>query len=138
MNSRLDTIQAAILLEKLAIFADEIEARQTVAARYAEELADVVKVPVVIEGGVSVWAQYTVEHENRDGLAKHLKMQGIPSAAYYPVPMHKQAPYARYPQPAGMSISEAAANRVIALPMHAYLDAKMQDVIIAAIRSYTG
>lgn len=138
MNSRLDTIQAAILLEKLAIFAEEIEARQTVAKRYAEGLDGVVKVPTVIEGGVSVWAQYTVEHEDRGGLAAHLKTQGVPSAAYYPVPMHRQAPYAHYPQPGGLPVSEAAADRVIALPMHAYLDAATQDRIIQAVRGFNG
>jgi dTDP-4-amino-4,6-dideoxygalactose transaminase len=136
MNSRLDTIQAAILLEKLAIFADEIEARQTVAARYADGLAGVVKVPVVIDGGVSVWAQYTVEHDDRDGLAAHLKNQGVPSAAYYPVPLHRQVPYARYPQPGGLIVSEEAAKRVIALPMHPYLEPAAQNKIIAAIVGY--
>ncbi len=138
MNSRLDTIQAAILLEKLTIFADEIDARQTVAARYAEGLAGAVKVPAVIEGGVSVWAQYTVEHDDRDGLAAHLKTQGVPSAAYYPVPMHLQAPYARYPQPGGLPVSEAAADKVIALPMHAYLGADTQNCIIEAVLGYNG
>ncbi len=138
MNSRLDTLQAAILIEKLAVFASEIEARQTVAARYAEGLSDVVKVPAVISGGVSVWAQYTVEHDDRDGLAAHLKTQGVPTAAYYPVPMHRQAPYAHYPQPGGLPVSEAAADRVIALPMHAYLEADIQDRIIAAVRGYNG
>ena len=138
MNSRLDTIQAAILLEKLAIFADEIDARQTVAARYAEGLKGIAKTPVVIDGGLSVWAQYTIEHDDRDGLAAHLKTQGVPTAAYYPVPMHQQAPYAHFPQPGGLPVSEAAAERVLALPMHAYLDATTQGRIIEAIRGYNG
>jgi dTDP-4-amino-4,6-dideoxygalactose transaminase len=138
MNSRLDTLQAAILIEKLAIFADEIEARQAVAERYAEGLDGVVKIPVVIGGGVSVWAQYTVEHADRDGLAAHLKTQGVPSAAYYPVPMHRQAPYTHFPQPGGLPVSEAAAERVIALPMHAYLEPDTQDRIIEAVRGYNG
>jgi len=138
MNSRLDTLQAAILIEKLAVFASEIEARQTVAARYAEGLDGVVKVPHVIEGGVSVWAQYTIEHPDRDGLAAHLKTQGVPTAAYYPVPMHRQTPYAHYPQPGGLPASEAAADRVIALPMHAYLEPRTQDLIVEAVRGYNG
>ena len=138
INSRLDTIQAAILLEKLAIFADEIDARQTVAARYAEGLKGIAKTPVVIDGGVSVWAQYTIEHDDRDGLAAHLKTQGIPTAAYYPVPMHRQAPYAHFPQPGGLPISDAAADRVLALPMHAYLDPETQDRIIEAVCGYNG
>ncbi|MFV4677305.1 DegT/DnrJ/EryC1/StrS family aminotransferase, partial [Mycobacterium tuberculosis] len=82
--------------------------------------------------------QYTVEHEDRGGLAAHLKTQGVPSAAYYPVPMHRQAPYAHYPQPGGLPVSEAAADRVIALPMHAYLDAATQDRIIQAVRGFNG
>jgi dTDP-4-amino-4,6-dideoxygalactose transaminase len=138
MNSRLDTIQAAILIEKLSIFADEIAARQVVAQRYAEGLAGTVKVPTVVEGGQSVWAQYTVEHEDRDGLAAHLKGQGVPTAAYYPVPMHRQAPYTHFPQPGGLPVSEAAADRVVALPMHAYLDAHTQGRIIEAVRGYNG
>jgi UDP-2-acetamido-2-deoxy-ribo-hexuluronate aminotransferase len=136
MNSRLDTIQAAILIEKLKVFADEIEARQAVAARYAEGLAGVAKVPTVIEGGVSVWAQYTIEHDDRDGLAAHLKIQGVPTAAYYPVPMHMQVPYRDFPQPGGLPVSEAAAGRVLALPMHAYLEPRTQDQIIEAVTSY--
>jgi dTDP-4-amino-4,6-dideoxygalactose transaminase len=140
MNSRLDTLQAAILIEKLAIFADEIAARQGVAARYAEGLAEVcLSVPVVIDGGVSTWAQYVVEHRNRDGLAAHLKGQGIPTAVYYPVPMHRQAPYAAFPQgPGGLPVSEAKAETVLALPMHPYLTPETQDRIIAAIRAFNG
>ncbi|MBA3810190.1 MAG: DegT/DnrJ/EryC1/StrS aminotransferase family protein [Caulobacteraceae bacterium] len=140
MNSRLDTLQAAILLEKLTVFSDEIERRQAVAARYAEGLAECcLAVPTVIEGGVSTWAQYVVEHANRDGLAAHLMTQGIPTAIYYPVPMHCQAPYARYPRgPGGLPVSEAKAEVVIALPMHAYLAPDLQDRIIAAVRSFNG
>jgi len=138
MNSRLDTLQAAILIEKLNVFPGEIEARQVVAARYAEGLDGAVKVPTVIAGGVSVWAQYTVEHPDRDGLAAYLKTQGVPTAAYYPVPMHRQAPYAHYGQPGGLPVSEAAADRVIALPMHADLDPETQDRIISAVRGYNG
>jgi dTDP-4-amino-4,6-dideoxygalactose transaminase len=140
MNSRLDTLQAAILLEKLAIFEDEIALRQVVAARYAEGLAAHCRsVPRVIEGGASTWAQYVVEHDDRDGLAAHLRAQGIPTAVYYPVPMHLQAPYAHYPiAPGGFPVSEAAAERVLALPMHPYLDAATQDRIIEEVRGFNG
>ncbi len=134
MNSRLDTLQAAILLAKLEIFADEIESRQTVAARYCRGLEHLCDVPAVIDGGVSTWAQYVIQHDERDGLARHLREQGIPTAVYYPVPMHLQAPYADYPRaPDGLPVSEAAAGRVLALPMHPYLDETTQDEIIAAI-----
>ncbi len=139
MNSRLDTLQAAILIEKLAIFADEIERREAVAARYAEGLAgSSAMAPGVIAGGRSTWAQYTIEHADRDGLAAHLKAQDVPTAAYYPMPMHAQACYAIYPQPGGLPVSEAAAERVLALPMHPYLEPDVQDRIIAAVRGYNG
>jgi len=135
-NSRMDTIQAAVLLQKLTIFADEIEARNRVAARYAEGLADVVATPKVIDGGVSVWAQYTVETDDRDGLGAALREQGVPTAVYYPMPLHRQPPYAAYPQPGGLPVTEAKAGRVISLPMHAYLEPDVQDQIIAAIRNH--
>jgi dTDP-4-amino-4,6-dideoxygalactose transaminase len=136
MNSRMDTIQAAVLLQKLTIFADEIEARNVVAARYAEGLGDVVRAPSVIAGGTSVWAQYVIETDDRDGLAAHLRGLGIPTAVYYPVPLHVQAPYSGYPQPGGLPVTEAAAGKVLALPMHAYLEPEVQDGIIAAIRNH--
>lgn len=136
MNGRMDTIQAAVLLQKLTIFADEIEARNRVAARYAAGLGDVVRAPRVIAGGVSVWAQYVIETDDRDGLAAHLRGEEIPTAVYYPVPLHRQAPYAAYPQPGGLPVTEAAAEKVLALPMHAYLDEPTQDRIVAAIRNY--
>ena len=140
MNSRLDTIQAAILIEKLALFAEEIQLRQVVANRYAEGLKGaVIATPAVIDGGVSVWAQYVIEHENRDGLAAHLKTQGIPTAVYYPVPMHVQAPYAHFPRGAGgLPVTEAKAETVLALPMHPYLGEADQQKIIEAIRAFNG
>jgi len=139
MNSRLDTLQAAILIEKLAIFADEIEKRAVIAQRYADGLAgSAATTPTLIEGGVSTWAQYTIEHDDRDGLAAHLKSQGVPSAAYYPMPMHRQDCYAIYPQPGGLPVSEDKAGRVLSLPMHPYLDEATQERIIAAVRSFNG
>jgi dTDP-4-amino-4,6-dideoxygalactose transaminase len=136
LNGRMDTIQAAVLLQKLGIFADEIEARNRIAARYAEGLGDVVGVPQVIEGGVSVWAQYTIETDDRDGLAAHLRTEEVPTAVYYPVPLHRQAPYAGYPAPGGLPVTDAKADRVISLPMHAYLEPETQDRIVAAIRNF--
>ncbi len=136
MNSRMDTIQAAVLLQKLTIFADEIEARNRVAARYAAGLSDVVRTPTVIEGGVSVWAQYTIETDDRDGLIAHLRGAEVPTAVYYPIPIHKQAPYAGYPTPGGLPVTEAKAGKVMSLPMHPYLTEDHQDQVIAAIRGY--
>ncbi len=139
MNSRLDTLQAAILLEKLAIFAEEIELRNKVATRYAERLGGLVKVPTVIAGGVSTWAQYTVEHPDRDALAVHLKAQGVPTASYYPKPLHMQTAYRQFPVAGGrLPVSEDVATRVISLPMHPYLAEVDQDRIVAAIEDFAG
>ena len=138
MNSRLDTMQAAVLLEKLKIFDSEIGMRQAVADRYAEGLeGHVLAVPRVIEGGRSVWAQYVIEHEDRDGLQAHLREAGIPTAVYYPVPIHMQDFALDYPKaPGGLPVTEAKAKTVIALPMHPYLEPADQDRIIAAVRSF--
>jgi dTDP-4-amino-4,6-dideoxygalactose transaminase len=140
LNSRLDTIQAAILIEKLAIFADEIEKRNVVAKRYNDGLKDhVTSTPAMIKGGVSTWAQYTIEVGDRDGLAAHLKRDGVPTAVYYPIPIHKQKIYSVYPTgPGGLPVSEAKAGTVISLPMHPYLEPAVQDQIIEKIRAFNG
>ena len=140
-TSRLDTIQAAVLLEKLKIFPDEITARGAVARRYAEGLADVVTVPQVQVGSTSVWAQYTIRLPSgrRDALGATLKGQGIPTAIYYPKPLHCQQAYRHFPvAEGGLAVSDRLAEEVISLPMHAYLDALTQDRIIAAVRSALG
>ena len=140
MNSRLDTVQAAILIEKLAIFADEIEMRNKVAARYNEKLASHVgTVPFVKDGYISTWAQYTIEHDNRDGLRVHLGTKNIPTAVYYPVPMHINPAYQEYAPASGtLTVTEEKAARVISLPMHPYLDEATQDEIIDGVRSFNG
>lgn len=138
MNSRLDTLQAAILLEKLAIFEDEIARRNAIARRYNDGLAGhVAKTPVFIDGHVSNWAQYTIEHDDRDGLIAHLRSRDIPSAVYYPMPIHTQAAYGRFPSgPGGLPHTEAAATRVLSLPMHPYLDAETQDAVVTAVADF--
>jgi dTDP-4-amino-4,6-dideoxygalactose transaminase len=137
MNSRLDTIQAAILIEKLAIFAEEIKARNEVADRYANMLEGLVQTPKVIEGGVSTWAQYVIEADDRDGLAAHLRTKEIPTAQYYPKPLHKQTAYESFPIGAGgLGVSETICHRVLALPMHPYLDGQTQTRIAGAIREF--
>lgn len=138
MNGRLDTLQAAVLLEKLKIFPDEIERRNRIAERYVQGLAGhVAATPVVIPGGRSVWAQFTVEHDNRDALAAHLKAQGVPTAVYYPIPLHRQPAYRQHPVgPGGLAVTEAKAERVISLPMSAYLDEAVQDRVIAAVAGF--
>ncbi len=137
LTARLDTIQAAVLLEKLKIFPDEILARNRAAARYAEGLAGVASLPRIPDGLTSVWAQYTIRLAGgrRDAFAAALKARGVPTAIYYAKPLHHQAAYRRYPiADGGLAVSERLAEEVISLPMHAYLDAAVQDRIIAAVR----
>jgi dTDP-4-amino-4,6-dideoxygalactose transaminase len=137
LASRLDTIQAAILIEKLKIFPDEIEARDRVARRYAQGLAGVAITPTVPAGSTSIWAQYTLRLPGgrRDALAASLKTEGIPTAIYYPIPLHRQQAYKQFPVgKGGVAVSDRLASEVISLPMHAYLDAPTQDRIIDAVR----
>jgi dTDP-4-amino-4,6-dideoxygalactose transaminase len=141
LNGRLDTIQAAVLIEKLKIFPAEIVARERIARRYADGLADVATVPRLAQGATSVWAQYTIRLAagRRDGLAAALKAQGIPTAMYYPKPVHMQEPYRHFPVAAGgLPVSERLAGEVISLPMHAYLDEPTQDRIVEAVRRALG
>lgn len=140
MTGRLDTIQAAILIEKLKIFADEIEARNRVAKRYGEGLAKHASAPQVPADRTSVWAQYTIRlrQGKRDGFAAALKADGIPTAIHYKRPMHRQPAYARFPVADGrLPVSERLAEEVISLPMHAYLDPATQDRVIAAVKRAT-
>ena len=138
LTGRLDTMQAAILIEKLKIFDDEIAARNEVAERYARGLGNVVTVPHLAAGCSSVWAQYTIrlpKGVDRDGFAVALKAQGIPTAIYYVKSMHQQTAYRDYPvADGGLPISEKLSDDVISLPMHAYLDEPTQTRIIQAVR----
>lgn len=138
VNSRLDTIQAAVLIEKLNVFAAEIDQRQVVAGRYAAGLGDVAVVPRVMDGCVSTWAQYTIRvpAERRAGFIEALKLKGVPTACYYPKPLHQQTAYKRFPVAGnGLPVSERVCHEVVALPMHPYLDAATQDYIIAEARA---
>ena len=137
MNSRLDTLQAAILLEKLDIFEDDLARREAAAARYAAGLAGAVTTPTVIPGGTSTWAQYTVEAEGRDALLAELKTVGVPTAVYYPVPLHRQVAYASHPAPGGLPVTEAKAGRVFSLPISADLDPQAQSYVIDMMRALT-
>ncbi|CAM5506968.1 dTDP-4-amino-4,6-dideoxygalactose transaminase [Aquamicrobium terrae] len=139
INSRLDTLQAAILIEKLAILEDEMEARHRVAQRYAEGLGDVVKAARNPGQGRSAWAQYAIETPKRDGLKAHLQEKGIPSVIYYVKPLHLQVAYRDFPRtPAGLTVSETLPERILCLPMHPYLSEADQDRIIETIRNYIG
>jgi dTDP-4-amino-4,6-dideoxygalactose transaminase len=137
MNARMDTIQAAVIIEKLKVFGDEIVARNRAAARYGEGLAGIVATPAVAPGSTSVWAQYTVRvgGGRRDALQAALKESGIPTAIYYSVPLHRQPAYRRYPVAGGaLPVCDMLAGEVISLPMHPYLDAPTQDRIVAAVK----
>ena len=139
LNSRLDTIQAAILLQKLAIFPDEIEKREAIAQRYNAALgvSNRIRVPHVISGAQSTWAQYTIQVPDRERLQAALKAKGVPTAVYYPIPLSKQAGYRDYPS-APTPVSENICDSVMSLPMHPYLDASTQDRIVEAVLAEAG
>jgi dTDP-4-amino-4,6-dideoxygalactose transaminase len=134
MNSRLDTIQAAILLEKLKIFDDEIEKRNAVAKRYNDAFAgsNHITPPKVITGATSTWAQYTLKVENRAKFQADLKEAGVPTAVYYPIPLSRQKAYAHYPS-APTPVSETLSGQVVSLPMHPYMDEATQQRVIRAV-----
>ena len=137
LTARIDTIQAAILIEKLKIFPDEIAARNAAAKRYNEGLGNAVIVPRVEQNRTSVWAQYTVRLPDggRDALAATLKAEGIPTAIYYPKSLHQQTAYRDFPiASGGLAVSERLSAEVISLPMYAYLDEPTQERIIRAVR----
>jgi dTDP-4-amino-4,6-dideoxygalactose transaminase len=138
VTGRLDTLQAAILIEKLKIFEDEIAARNRVAERYARGLGNVVTVPHVASGCTSIWAQYTIrlpKGTDRDAFAAALKAQGVPTAIYYAKSMHQQTAYRDFPvAEGGLPVSERLSSDVISLPMHAYLDEPTQERVIKAVR----
>ena len=136
INGRMDTIQAAVLIEKLAIFPDEIEARQTAARRYSERLSNLVGAPTVPAGSQSVWAQYTIrlQADRREQIAAALKAEGIPTAVYYPRPVHQQEAYLTCPVAStGLTASEQASAEVLSLPMHPYLTTADQDRVCDAL-----
>ena len=142
MTARLDTIQAAILLEKMAVFSDELRQRQDVADRYEAGLGGSVSTPQLAAGNTSSWAQYTItlaRGTDRGKVQASLKEKGIPTAIYYPKGIHQQPPYAMYPVAGnGLPVTEDLCPRVLALPMHPYLDAETQDYIITALLEALG
>lgn len=139
MNGRMDTVQAAVLLEKLRIFPEELVARQNVADRYSDGLADLVSVPKLAANTTSAWAQYTLKldggKEQRERVQSVCSQRGVPTAVYYPTPLNRQTAYSTFPSaPGGLPISEALSQCVISLPMHPYLEETTQDFIIETVR----
>ena len=134
MNSRLDTLQAAILIEKLKIFDKELISRAQVAARYSSALAEHFKVPRLNPYTTSAWAQYTLIVDDRQSIQAKLNSSGIPSVIYYPIPLSKQGGYEHYPRVSSKTdVSEALASSVLSLPMHPYLKEVSQDNIITKL-----
>ena len=140
MTARLDTMQAAVLLAKLGIFDEELTLRQQAADRYADRLAGSgVIIPELSATATSSWAQYVVrlpKDTDRQAVQDRMRKGGVPTAVYYPHPMHTQKPYMHYPiSRGGLNVTEALAADVLALPMHPYLDASIQDKVVEALRA---
>jgi UDP-2-acetamido-2-deoxy-ribo-hexuluronate aminotransferase len=134
LNARMDTIQAAVLLAKLSVFEKELVAREALATLYDDRLGDKVDAQARIPGTTSAWAQYTVMTDHRDALAAHLKDQRIPTAVYYPSPMHLQTAYRVYGDGEGsLPVAEQLSHRVLSFPMHPYMDEETANSICDAV-----
>ena len=134
INGRLDSMQAAVLLAKLEIFEEEITLRNNVAQRYSARLKDHVVTPFVQKDCVSVWAQYSLLTDRRDEMLKKLKSNGVPTAVYYPKPLHMQDAFAGLGYKRGdFPVSERIADSIFSIPMHPYLGYEDQDYIVDAI-----
>lgn len=140
LNARMDSIQAAVLLEKLKLYDDEIAARNKVASYYSDKLSNLVKTPVIPEGMKSVWAQYSVLSEHRDTIRAELQKHNIPTAVYYVTPVHLSEAYKHLGYQAGdFPVSENMSNQIFSLPMHPYLENdkidEIADIVEQAINS---
>jgi dTDP-4-amino-4,6-dideoxygalactose transaminase len=134
INGRMDTLQAAVLLAKMEIFPEEVELRQEVAHRYTEGLKGAVETPYIPENCRSAWAQYSVLSDRREELTVRLTQAGIPTAVYYPKPLHRQEAFASLGyEPGSMPVAEHTAERVFSVPMHSYLDEAEQGKVVSAI-----
>lgn len=139
MNGRLDTLQAAILLAKLELFEGEVQKREKIGARYTKALSSLARTQKIEDGNTCVYAQYTIEVDNRDQFIEKLKTLGVPTAVHYPIPLHLQPVYEKDGFKVGdFPLSEKAAARVVSLPMHPYLDEATQDKVVAAVKSALG
>ena len=137
MTGRLDSMQAVVLDAKLDIFADELTLRQQAADNYAALLERLVDVPVLSCGATSSWAQYVIklpQGTDRAALIQKMKTAGVPTAIYYPIPMHQQPPYVQYPvSGCNLSVTMDLCDRVLALPMHPYIEVAQQEHIAASL-----
>ena len=139
MTGRLDSMQAVVLDAKLDIFQEELVLRHAVANRYQKLFGDIVDAPRLAAGATSSWAQYCIKlpkTSNREHVIKHLGACGVPTAIYYPIPMHQQPPYREFPQSqSGLGVTLDLCRRVLALPMHPYLNEAQQQYIAAELRN---
>lgn len=137
LNSRLDTIQAAILIEKLKIFSKEILERNNLASFYSKNLKNSFKVPLVPKNTISTWAQYTLVSDRRDEILNYCAKNKLPSAIYYPKPLSKQSGYSHYPSVSGGTpISDSLAKKVFSIPMHAYMKSEQADKIVSILLNF--
>jgi dTDP-4-amino-4,6-dideoxygalactose transaminase len=137
MNGRLDTLQAAVLLAKFTVFEEELAARERIARQYDAELADTVATPIRVAGGLSAWAIYAIllpDRATRDALQAHLRELAIPTAIYYPLPLHHQPAYRDHHDGIALPVSEDLATRILALPIHPDLTAEEVAAVAGAIR----
>ena len=134
VNSRLDTIQAAILLEKIRIFPDELERRNAIASKYSDALSGQYETPKLIDDVTSAWAQYTLKVDDRDAVQARLKEHNIPSVVYYPMALSQQIGYTHFPKlSSGVPISEVLAGKVLSLPMHPYLSDETVEYLVRTL-----
>ena len=138
MTGRLDTMQAVVLDAKLDIFAESLALRQQVADRYQDRIGNIVETPHLAVGASSSWAQYTIklpDGVDRDAVSSKMQAAGVPTAIYYPVPMHCQPPYSHFPVAGGtLQTTNRLSKCVISLPMHPYLDADTQNIIVSTLK----
>jgi len=136
MNSRLDTLQAAVLIAKLSVFEDELRARDRIARAYVERLRSLSETPMLPkQGDLHAWAQFTIQLDERDRVQAELKAVGIPTNVYYPRPMHLQPAYAEFGDgPGSLPQAERLSQRVLSLPMHPYLQDDEVEAVCAALR----
>jgi UDP-2-acetamido-2-deoxy-ribo-hexuluronate aminotransferase len=137
VNGRMDTLQAAVLLAKLDTFPEEVAARSRIGSRYSELFGkhqDSITAPVIDNHNTSVYAQYTIQIDNREEVIKKLNNAGVPTAVHYPIPLHKQPAISQSCRPdASFPVSESVSARVMSLPMHPFLDEKTQDFIVESV-----
>jgi UDP-2-acetamido-2-deoxy-ribo-hexuluronate aminotransferase len=136
VNGRMDTLQAAVVNVKLKYFAEEISKRNRVAETYTAQLSGIVETPVVLPDNKSVWAQYTIRTENRDGLRDVLTAKGIPSAVHYPMPLPRQEAFAYLNGPVDFPVSDNLSEKVMSLPMHPFLEKENIETICSAIKDF--